>query len=499
MPKTIEAPRRFNGHVLIEPTTGRAAKVVADGGGATPHRTIRELTPEEEAASASTLENERKILQEKGPQFDAALRDYQADPIGHHKAMRDIRDSLKNMGQEHLLTPEQRKAFDAIPHPGVRRSVTDGVLRNWNASGAPKGGKAKNWMAHVEQDQSEPGGLKRTFLNSDRGRDYGDVRNLDVGHVIEFAGDTEDKHGSKTKHRKYAAIWRKVDEAEQKEQGTTKIGGVDVPVVRSSGGSHFIMSPSTTDPTEAFRHAKNGPPKSPEAPSLPKPEAPPAPAEPGPAPASTPLPAEPKAGERIKTPRGTTAIATGIPGLNASQGADGTWNIAHHHSGANIARGFATQEEALGAAQTHGKAHGIDWTAPKEQLVAHPRFAEAGAAFRGASTAAKAAAQPPAWDHPTVKGQAGVPVSVPTAMGPAQGLSTAAHGIVAAPHPANPGQHVLIHAPTGHKLVDRSWDSPQEAAAAVAQHLGGTDMTMPREALAKDQRVRQGIAALAQK
>ena len=65
--------------------------------------------------------------------------------------------------------------------------------------------RAKNWVATVESDKSQPGGLKRTFL--DRGPGYRVLpRGLEAGMWLEFAGDYYSAGGSRSAKREYHKI-----------------------------------------------------------------------------------------------------------------------------------------------------------------------------------------------------------------------------------------------------------------------------------------------------
>lgn len=83
--------------------------------------------------------------------------------------------------------------------------------------------RAKNWVAIVESDKSQPGGLRRNFLKSaPGGRVF--IGPASVGDWLEFAGDYYTGAGTKKADRQYGRIVEingaiHLDECELKEVG----------------------------------------------------------------------------------------------------------------------------------------------------------------------------------------------------------------------------------------------------------------------------------------
>jgi len=70
-------------------------------------------------------------------------------------------------------------------------AVTDGTVVNPAAGQASKAwkyaGAGKRWAARVWRDQSEPGGLRRSFLKTREDGEIVLIRDVKAGEVIEFA------------------------------------------------------------------------------------------------------------------------------------------------------------------------------------------------------------------------------------------------------------------------------------------------------------------------
>lgn len=65
--------------------------------------------------------------------------------------------------------------------------------------------RAKNWVAIVERDKSQPGGLRRTFLErAPAGRVH--VAGISAGCWLEFAGDYYSASGRKQANRTYVRV-----------------------------------------------------------------------------------------------------------------------------------------------------------------------------------------------------------------------------------------------------------------------------------------------------
>ena len=80
--------------------------------------------------------------------------------------------------------------------------IEDGTFENPERCTHRRG---RNWVAIVERDKSQPGGLDRCFLaRAPAGRVH--MAGLDPGMWLEFAGDYYSCGGSKRPNRKYCRI-----------------------------------------------------------------------------------------------------------------------------------------------------------------------------------------------------------------------------------------------------------------------------------------------------
>lgn len=65
--------------------------------------------------------------------------------------------------------------------------------------------RARNWVAIVESDKREPGGLRRTFLKKASGRRV-HASEIQEGHWLEFAGDRLSASGNRYEDRAYCRV-----------------------------------------------------------------------------------------------------------------------------------------------------------------------------------------------------------------------------------------------------------------------------------------------------
>jgi len=80
--------------------------------------------------------------------------------------------------------------------------IEDGTIENTNRWAHKR---AKTWVAIVQKDKSQPGGLRRTFLDrAPGGRVF--VGPTKPGDWLEFAGDYYTGGGSKRPDRKYYRV-----------------------------------------------------------------------------------------------------------------------------------------------------------------------------------------------------------------------------------------------------------------------------------------------------
>ena len=85
----------------------------------------------------------------------------------------------------------------------MRLNTKDGVVENFNSEPSKRG---KSWVATVKQDRSAPGGLDRMFWERSPGNFRKVPDGLQVGDVLEFAGDYYTSSGNKHADRRYCRV-----------------------------------------------------------------------------------------------------------------------------------------------------------------------------------------------------------------------------------------------------------------------------------------------------
>ncbi len=71
--------------------------------------------------------------------------------------------------------------------------------------------RGSNWLALIDVDMSQPGGLSRRFMNRGRGECLYDVEQVGLFDAVEFGADYTTSMGSKKRHRMYGVVVGKTD------------------------------------------------------------------------------------------------------------------------------------------------------------------------------------------------------------------------------------------------------------------------------------------------
>ena len=101
--------------------------------------------------------------------------------------------------------------------------IEDGTIENPQYDAHKR---AKNWVAIVERDKSQPGGLRRTFL----GRAPGGrvlVAGVEPGMWLEYAGDYYTASGRKSAIRAYGRVIEVNDHLTYESCNSDDVGTVD--------------------------------------------------------------------------------------------------------------------------------------------------------------------------------------------------------------------------------------------------------------------------------